>query len=280
MGICRDKSTQYLHQLGFNVVRLPSADISPLQVIGTFNGTAGIIGEIQDLVLEGSLAPPEIKRNLDAPTITGRLTSKMPIALSGNILDGLAAGLGFGGRASAGFDSAYALEFHFEDVRRDSAKLNDIGTYLQNSEIDWSHLILGTYMLGKGRLYVIRETIKSRSFSVTAYDRKGQVLKVDADALHNLGSGSVSVSHHKAVNNAIRFEGTVDLSFGFVADAFFAVDDARTGFLTLGFAPVPGGQIALGSSALGPRVPTLGDDILEALPRLDLRSRPLTEGAG
>ena len=282
MSICRDRSTQYLRQFGFNVVRLPSAEIAPLQVIGTTRETVGIIGEISDLVVGDAFEPPEIKRDLDMPNISGRRTSKMPIAISGEVLNGLAASLGFSGRASAGFASAYALEFQFESVKRDAAKLNAIGSYLQGSEIDWDHLILKTYLLGNGRLYVIRDVIKSRSFSVAAYDKKGQALEVNATAVQNLGGGSISIAHDQAASNSIRFEGTTDLIFGFIADAFFAVNDPATGFLTLGFAPVPGGKIALGASSSGSGAlgtPSLGDDILQSLPRLDMRSLKSRSGA-
>jgi hypothetical protein len=156
MGLCRDKVVTYLQKFGFNVVRVPSAGITPLQLIGEYRGAIGIIGALTDMVLAPS-APPAIEPGVDAANISGQRTSKMPLAISGEILDSILFGMGAKAKASAAYNNSYALQFELKNVKRDRIRIAEVGRYLQSHEIDWNNFILNKFLFGPGKLYIIRE---------------------------------------------------------------------------------------------------------------------------
>jgi hypothetical protein len=272
MGLCRDKAVTYLQKFGFNVVRLPSAGITPLQLIGEHRGAIGIIGALTDMVMAPS-GPPAIELGAEAANISGQRTSKIPLTVSGQILDSIVLGMGAKAKASAAYDNAYALQFELQNVKRDRIRIVEVGRYLGAHEIAWDNFILSKFLFGPGKLYIIREVLKSNTLSVSAFDRDGKDAEVNLSVVRGAAMGTVRTSQSAATSNTVKYEGNSDLVFGFVADMLYSQDDPVTGMLALGFEPVQAGQIALSATATGSGRapgPAFGGDVLDRLEPMSL----------
>lgn len=215
MGICTDKSTTYLKQHGYNVVRLPREGIRPLDLIGRQRDAVNYLGRLDKLLTHPSHALPPIKSNAESAEIHGQTSSKLPLAIGLNVLDSILSALGAGAGITANYKGAKTLQFGFGKPLVDTVAQLDIGQYLKNGEIDDDNLILKEYVLGNGDLFIITETIKTNKFTVSAEASGGGEFKLDVPAIQQLLSAGVQVSVDANSAGTVSYEGPKLLVFGF-----------------------------------------------------------------
>lgn len=268
MGLCVDKSVNYLANLGLNTILHPQAGIAPLALLGEADGQRALIGTLDQLVEHGSAPTPAITSSV-AGNINGQRSSKLPVELGVTLLGNIIGAMGGGNLGiNAAYSRARRVEFAFTGVTRDRANVIQIGDYLDAAEIRWHHPILERYLFGKGNLYVLTEVVRSKELSVTAYDEHKASLALEVPVIQQIVGGKVSVGSEGSGETGISYKGERELAFGFVAIELSASDN-HNGELHLVFRPTKPGGVTLSLSAPAAD-PKLFEGPLRELPIMEL----------
>jgi hypothetical protein len=215
MGICIDRSTKFLKDLGYNVVRLPRAGIEPLQILGVQRGEALALGTL-DRVLSKATAPlPQLKRDEAVTNINGQRSSNLSASLGLNVLGAIVGAMGGNLGFKAQYKDAKTITFEYADVLGDSIVPLEVGAYLASAEVDYDNKVVEQYVLGNGRLYLITRTIKSKTFRVEAKASNGTAVTIDVPVLKDAIGGNVAVTVGGSSATAVAYEGPDPLVFGF-----------------------------------------------------------------
>ena len=267
MGICTDKSVNYLKSLNLNVVLHPTADLKPLDLLGEYKDARGIIGTLDQLTEPQPRALPSTTQGV-AANINGQRSSKLPIELGIGILGNIVGAMGGKFDLSATYEKSEKIEFFYTDVTRHRANTIEIGDYLAAAKVRWSHPILKKYLFGSGKLYVITEIVTARKIGVTAYREDNSKIALDVPVIQEIAGGSLKVGSDTASTNTVIYEGPDDLAFGFVAIELSAGDRGDDGEIDLVFRPVKTGTVSFGIG--GPALITADfDGALQRLERVD-----------
>jgi len=215
---CTDKSLKYLKQFGYNVVRLPRTDISPLQLFCKANGRLEPLGEITGLLNPGvNIKLPAIKRDEQMAAIsgeqTGGLSLEVGLSILGNIL-GAMAGTKIG--LDAQYKNASKLTFEFRDVLGDSVDIIELDKFLNDAGANsFSKHILEK--LNDDEIYLITSVIKSKTIGVDASDEHDASVSVDASAISQALGPKIGTKIDASNSSKITYSGQQELVFGFKA---------------------------------------------------------------
>ncbi|CAM8633398.1 MULTISPECIES: gasdermin [Sphingomonadales] len=248
MGICSDRSVNYLKSLNLNVVLHPLEDLEPLALLGEYKGARGIIGTLSQLTEEQDGNLPKITSG-EAANINGQKSSKLPIELGLDILGNIIGAMGGNLGVKAAYERASKVEFSYAGVTRHRANTIEIGDYLEASKVRWDHPILKKYLFGKGRLYILTEIVTSKKLGVTAYNHDNSSIKLEVPVIKELVGGSLSVGKETETTTTVTYEGDKNLAFGFVAIELSAGDRGDDGEFDLVFRPVKAGTVSFGVGA-------------------------------
>ncbi|QRK11348.1 hypothetical protein JQX13_15485 [Archangium violaceum] len=215
MGLCTDPATTYLKRLGYNVVRLPRENIQPLHLLGRQNGTVEYLGSLEKLITRPPADPPVTTRDQAAAGINGQKTDNLSLSIGINILKGILAQFGAGAGIEAQYQQARKVRFEFSNVLADSVEPLAVGQFLKKAEVDADNPVLKQYVLGKGRLYVITEVIKSNEFTVSAEKSGGGDVQLDVPQLQDVVGGKLKVEASAGQQNTVTYKGDKQLVFGF-----------------------------------------------------------------
>jgi hypothetical protein len=222
--MCMDPAVSYLNAFGYNVIRLPRTGIDPLQVLTGKPGSLQVLGALSDFVVGGPVAPA-ITRDGAAPDISTKATQKMELAAGLGVVNQLLTSLGaIGGSIDAEYNAASKVQVLFRNVLQDSVLPMAIIKYLQASTPDAGPILL-EWLKQAGSAYCITDTIKSDSFVVRAFDSHDVKLALNVSGIAKVLGGKVSVSPSSEHENALCYEGTTKLNFGFRVVAFGLVPD-------------------------------------------------------
>lgn len=216
MGICRDESTQYLRDVGYNVVRLPRDFLPPLSLIGRQRNTFEYVGPISDLITNPAGPLPQITPDRPASNINGQRSSSMKLSIGLSILNGLISGLG-GGKigATASFTNARKITFEFTGVLADTVEPTRVGNFLRDGDVDAGNPLLEQYVLGNGKLYVVTERLRAKELTTSFEASDGVAASLDVPVISNQVGGSLSVEAASGRTNAVKFSGPGYVTFGF-----------------------------------------------------------------
>lgn len=217
MGLCNDKATSYLRQLGYNVVRHPQEGIQPLQLIGRQNNAVTQLGDLHLLITNAPSALPAVQKDQVATDVQGQTTSKLSVGIGLNLLGSFIGALGGNVGITTSYNQAQSVQFVFNDVVTDSVMPLEVGNYLRNGTVDADNLVLKQYVLGKGHLFLITKTVKARRFSVRAERKGGQEIKLQIPEIQGVVGGDVKVSGESESASVVTYEGSRYLTFGFQA---------------------------------------------------------------
>lgn len=219
---CNDPYLNYLKNFGYCIVRLPKADVKPLQIYARKGEMLERLGPLPALLQAGNNIPlPSISENTVAADISGRRTSDLSIGLGILILEGVLSAMG-----ASSFDlrtkyrQAATITFAFHDILEDKIDLIDLDQYLGDADIN-PFSYYGTQLLDAGRVYVTTATIKSRKFTVEAKKSDGTTLDLSIPVIQNIVGGNVKVSGQTEVSSKLTYEGSTPLVFGFKAVQLF-----------------------------------------------------------
>jgi hypothetical protein len=216
--MCTDASLTYLNKFGFNVVRLPRENISPLTLLGKNGGQLSRLGPLSGIVIPGPKAvePPVITDKV-AANVNGQRTDKLDVNIGVKILERLLEAMGAGGLdLSLSFSKAARIEFLYQNVLTDYSDATAVASYLQNSTPNIASPLLD-YVDDSKHSFVITETLKSDSFSISATDSSGASAQVNLPSIQQaIGiNGNVNASSNS--QSSVSFQGKQKLVFGFKA---------------------------------------------------------------
>ena len=209
MGFCSDRSTQILKDLGYNVVRHPSAAIEPLQLIAMHRGAAAIAGRLEHLLRPGAAAPlPEVRRDVPAAGIEGLTSSTLQFGVGAALWSSFIAALG-GGAATLQATRETGIRFRYIGVRTDWTAALEAGRFLASAPLDGTNPLIAECILGHGDLYLITRVIKSQCFEVEAAGAGAEHAGLEARGV------APTLRVTRQTEQILRFEGEQAVVFGF-----------------------------------------------------------------
>ncbi len=240
---CKDQSVSFLKSFGYNVIRLPKADVQPLQILTLTNGTLTNLGQLATLLTTGSAAPmPVIRFDQPTSTISGRKTSDLSVGVGLSILGSI---IGAMGGSKLGLETKYSdartITFEYADVKNDSVEIAKLDQFLADADVNPLSQFV-SQLLESDDIYVITNTIKSQKISVEAKRKDQTSVTVDIPEIKQLVGGNVAVSGDSDLATSVTFTGGVPLVFGFQAIRLIYENGRYTAFKNL---PAGGGSIAM-----------------------------------
>ncbi|MBU3078926.1 hypothetical protein [Sphingomonas quercus] len=243
---CKDPALTALKAMGYNVVRLPKADLTPTLLLARKGSKLQRIGSLTSVFTPAPAAPvPAISADNPAPNVSGTKSADIDIGIGLNILGGLISALGGSTLAlNAGYTQARSVQFEFAGVLESNAEPALLDQFFAGATINpFAHAI--SDMLDSDDVFVITSTLKSSKINVAAKDDHKNSIGLDVPVIQGAVGGSLKVSGSGASSSVVTYEGQVPLVFGFQAVRLI-FDDGRYRTMKLADA----GSIAL-EAALG-----------------------------
>ena len=229
--MCRDPFLSSLADYGYSVVRLPMADLAPLQMLLRRGDDLDRLGRLSTVLLPGRPPGlPRVARDRRAASVSGRRTGGLDVAVGLSLLGGVIAAMG-GSRAGLEdtYRSARTITFEFTDVTEDSVELAALDQCLSGARLNPRSAHLGA-LFDAGEVHVTTAVIRSRALTVDARDEQGAAVSVELPALAHVSGGRLTVSHSSDDSAAIVYTGRESLAFGFRAIRLFYEDGRYAGF--------------------------------------------------
>jgi hypothetical protein len=202
---------------GYCAVRVPKADVRPLQVLAESGKDLDRLGELDTLLIASSVSLPRTRDDVPAASVAGRRTSDLKVGIGLSILQAVIAAMG---GSTLGLDAvhhdAHTLAFEFIDVLGDSVEVIALDQYLAAADVDPRSKHVAA-MLDADQLYVITATLKSRRFAVTTKGSSGGGVELAVPEIQQAVGAKVKVSRSVQTASAVTYEGPVPLVFGFQA---------------------------------------------------------------
>ncbi len=213
-----DPVLSLLKDFSYNVVRLPRANIRPLQLFEKQDNDLVFLGEIPKLFKAGANAPlPAIGDDEQAAFINGQRSRDLNLSVGLSILSGIIGALGGGTLGlNVGYKKASTLSFVFDDVKVNQIDRLDLSRFLNNATVDEA---VGppAKLVDADKIYVVTSTIKSKKFTTEAKKSDGTSVGVDVPVIQNAMSGKVAVKTEGSSQSTVTYEGNIPLIFGFQA---------------------------------------------------------------
>lgn len=215
---CSDPFVNSMKSFGYNIVRLPKADIRPLQLLYKNGDSLERLGAVTKLLISGdNIHVPQVSLDTPAANVSGSRTGEMKIGLGLSLLGTI---IGAMGGSSLGLESEYrqakSAVFEFQNVLEDKIEVVDLDQYLGDADINPASVYVAK-LLEADKLYVTTSTIKSSKFIFEARDTNGTAIKVDVPAIQGVVSTNIKVGTESAVDSKLTYEGKIPLVFGFQA---------------------------------------------------------------
>ena len=246
--LCNDPFVTVLKSFGYNVIRLPKADVKPMQVLVRQGRDLNRLGDLATLLVTGSsIALPPVTKNTRAGNISGQRTSDLSIGVGLSLMTSIIAAIG---GSSVGLDTKYqqakTATFEFQDVFEDKVDVVKLDQYLADADISpFSRHVAD--LLEADDLFVTTATIKSTKFTVEAKDSNGAGVQLSIPEIQGVVGGKVAVSGAQSVTSKVTYESPVPLVFGFQAVRLFydqgrytAFEPINSGTLTMKSWAAPG----------------------------------------
>jgi hypothetical protein len=220
MAICKDKMTNYLDKLGYNVVRLPRTGINPLDLIIEQGKKFENLGSLKSVWSSSEPVPTPTVDN-KAANISTRETSLLDLNIGLNALSSIFEGLGFSiPSLGTAFTKARKLKLVFNNVRIEKIETFAIGDYLSaadSAKLDQRNIVVKYLLDEELPIYVISETLLSNSITVEAYKDSSTKVDIDLGVLNEAIKVDLKSKFEKSSESAITYEGGEKdyLVFGF-----------------------------------------------------------------
>jgi hypothetical protein len=229
--MCRDPFLSCLEDFGYCVVRLPAADLDPLQLLLRRGDDLERLGRLSTALVPGPhVALPHVTRGQPAASISGRRTGHLDVGVGLSLLGGAIAAMG---GSQIGLDDTYraahTITFEFRDVIEDSVELAALDQWLTDASVSRHSAHLAA-LLDAGDVCVTTAVIRSRSLTVEALDEHGATVSVQLPALEHMANGRLTISQSADHTAAVAYTGKVPLAFGFRAVRLFYDDRRYTAF--------------------------------------------------
>ncbi len=232
--LCNDPYLTLLKKFGYCVVRLPRADIKPLQVFARKGAELNRLGELTTILAAGADVPlPAIAADGPAAVISGKSTGDISAGIGLAILGSI---IGAMGGSKLGLETKYnrakTVSFEFQQVLEDSVEVAKLDQYLGNADVNpFSRHV--AELLEADELYVTTATIKSKQFTVDSGKSSEGALELSIPEIQGIVGGNVKVTGKAETSSKVTYVGTAPLVFGFQAVRLFYDNGRYTAFAPL-----------------------------------------------
>lgn len=226
-----DPFLTYLKAYGYCVIRLPKADLKPLQIMTKNGNDLDRLGELTTVLSAGSNIPlPPINENIPAANISGQRTGDFSAGIGLSILGSI---IGAMGGSNLGMDVKYrqakTIAFEFNDVLEDKVEVARLDQYLADADVNsFSRHV--AKLLEADEVYVTTAAIKSKKFTVDAKTSAGASLQLNIPEIQGIVGGNVNVTVQAQAPSKVTYEGNIPLVFGFQAVRLFYDKGSYTAF--------------------------------------------------
>jgi hypothetical protein len=229
--LCSDPLIRAFKGYGYNVVRLPSMQFTPLLLLESDGRrTAHAIGPIdRNLPAHSACALPTVHRDGQAPDLDVKTTNQVRGRIAAGFLGPVLAAMGADANAAVTLASARSVVIALRDVRRDWVELGEVAEYLESGTGPGS--IHVREAARRGGLFVVTAVLKSKDFSVSVDRSVAEQVRASVPA-----AGPVTTSIEETVeqteSSVVSFRGRLPLSFAFQAVKLLYEDGQYVDFMT------------------------------------------------
>ena len=251
-----DPFLNLLKDIGFLPLRLPRADVAPLQLLSIDGKSLSLLGLLTDGMNPGAGATiPVIQDDIQtANQIQGTRSSTVKLSIGLNILGNIIGALtGQSLDVSAAYQHASTLTFEFGDVTVSKVSIILLDKFLNLSDIDPSAKQIQDLMIA-GDAGVTTAVTRTKKYIVSAQDSHGVDVGVDVPVIKGVASGKLNVSTTGSNNSKVIYEGAMPITFGVQAIRLgFGPNGHITGFTSV----APGSGALRGFEPAAAGVPNL-----------------------
>lgn len=215
---CKDPALTMLKSKGYNVVRLPKADVLPTQLLVRKGNRLQRLGDLTSVFIPDPQVPaPQFSADNPGPNISGTKSADLDIGVGLNILSGLIASLGGSTLAlNTAYSRARSVQFEFTDTLENNAQMARLDQFLAAAQVSpFARAV--SEMLESDDVFVITSTLKSNKINVRAKASDKTEVKLDVPVLQQAVGGNMKVAANGASDTTVTYEGRVPLVFGFQA---------------------------------------------------------------
>jgi hypothetical protein len=222
---CKDPYVESLHGFGYNVIRLPRADVRPLQLLAKEGGGLNRIGELTTVLRAGPNVPlPKVTENTRMAAVSGGRSGDLSFGIGVSVLGSL---IGAMGGSKLGLDLTYrnakSVTFEFPDVLEDRVEVARLDQYLADADVSPFAAHVGR-LLDADQLYVTTAILKATKITVDARRSDDTGLDVSVPEIQKVVGGNVKVGGKAEVTSKVTYEGSVPLAFAFQTVRLFYED--------------------------------------------------------
>jgi hypothetical protein len=219
---CKDPYVESLHGFGYNVIRLPRADVRPLQLLAKDGDGLNRIGELTTVLRAGPNVPlPKVAQNTRMAAVSGGRSGDLSLGIGVSVLGSV---IGAMGGSKLGLDLKYqnakSVTFEFPDVLEDRVEIALLDQFLADADVSPFAAHVGQ-LLDADHLFVTTAVLKTTKITVEARRSNDAGLDVSVPEIQKVVGGNVKVGGKAEVTSKVTYEGSVPLVFGFQAVRLF-----------------------------------------------------------
>jgi hypothetical protein len=214
---CSDPYIKALKDAGYNVVRLPKADIRPGQLLSRNGKDLSRLGELGDLLRSTAVAAPAVRADQKVANLSGKRTGEMTIGVGLSLLGTI---IGAIGGSKLGLDLKYqksrSAVFEFQDVLEDRIEILKLDAFLAQADVNPTSAHVRD-LLFDDELFVVTSTVKTTKLAIETKDESKKGVEVSVPEIQQVVGANVKVSGAGEKTSQVTYEGPIPLVFGFQA---------------------------------------------------------------
>ncbi|HTW02612.1 MAG TPA: hypothetical protein VMF87_20070 [Streptosporangiaceae bacterium] len=256
--MCNDPLLRSFRNIGFNVVRLPSASFAPFLLLESEgHRRVRVVGELGADLTAASAPLPAIESDVTVANVAVTTSSRVKGSVVVRFLDPFLGLLGILPSASASLAQEKDVSITITDVKRDAIRPGQLAGYLEDNLSAQSNHI--RRIAAQKELFVTTAVLKSNSFSITLGRETASQLSAGASAAPV--QVQVAADRGSAGRQVISFSGGQSLVFAFQAARLQYEDGEYLDYASA--SGLIGYQRPAESSGFSPGDLRLDDDALE-----------------
>jgi hypothetical protein len=256
--VCNDPLLRSFRNIGFNVVRLPSASFAPLLLLESEGHRhVRVVGELGADLTAASTPLPAIDSNITVANVAITTSGRVKGSVVLRFLDPFLGLLGILPSASASLAQEKDVSITITDVKRDAIRPGQLARYLEDKLTARSNHV--RRIAEQKELFVTTAVLKSNSFSITL--GRETASQVSAGVSAAPVKVQVAADRSSAGRQVISFSGGQALAFAFQAVRLQYEDGEYLDYASAN--RLTGYQRPAESSGFSPGDLRLDDDALE-----------------
>jgi len=214
---CSDPFVAFLKAQGYCAVRVPRADLKPLQLLAMQSGALERLGALEEVLVADGVALPDVARAVPLPAFSGRRTGSLSAGIGISLLGDALKAMGI---SPPSFDvevrPGTAITLAMEGVTEDRVEVASLDRYLAAADVLPGAPSVAA-LLESDDVYVITAVVRCRRLLVSASRTDGHGVAVRAPELHGVLGAHASLSGDRDSATGLTYEGRTPVAFGFKA---------------------------------------------------------------